>query len=110
MSTISQIFIDRLMADACTDYIRMDYDSVTTVQASADDFLSSYSYTEGKKYIKILRNGSVWGFIVNVENDDKFTFGDILKPANHKAPARNKARGNVFTGYQVEWTGPKYLR
>lgn len=64
----------------------------------------------GSKYIKITRDGSVWGFIVNTDTDKKFEYGDILMAAGYNAPARNKARGNVFKGYNVKWTGPNYLR
>lgn len=75
-----------------------------------DEFESGLGYTEGKKYIKVTNNngGSVWGFVV--KNDDgKFKAGDILKAAGWNAPARNAARGNVFNGYQIQWTGPLYL-
>ena len=65
----------------------------------------------GKKYIKIVReSGGVWAFIVNTQDDTMFEYGDILKAASWKAPARNRARGNVFGDYQVQWTGPHYLK
>lgn len=68
----------------------------------------------GQKYFKITvgaynRGRSVFAFIVK-EDDDKFKKGDILKPASWKAPAKNKARGNVLSGnYPINWTGPLYL-
>ena len=51
-----------------------------------EDFCKSLDYTIGKKYIKVLRregeyHSSVCAFIVNTENDKKFAYGDILKPA-----------------------------
>ena len=60
---------------------------------------------------KGFRNGgSVWGFIVNTDNDKKFRKGDILKAAGYNAPARNAARGNILDGgYCIQWTGPLYL-
>lgn len=64
----------------------------------------------GNKYIKIISDRSVWGFIVNTDTDKKFKKGDILMAAGYNAPARNKARGNVFDGYTVQWTGPLYLK
>jgi len=64
---------------------------------------------EGTKYIKIIKDGSVWGFIVNTDKDKKFKYGDILMAAGYNAPARNKARGNIFEKYSVAWTGPHYL-
>lgn len=82
-------------------------------QDQLDGFMESIEIIEGKKYIKIVRNDGqrmVWGFIVNTDNDSKFKRGDILKPAGWAAPARNKARGNVFTDLSwVNWTGPAYL-
>lgn len=63
----------------------------------------------GKKYIKIISDNSVWGFIVNTDDDKKFVKGDILMAAGYNNPARNKARGNVFENYTIRWTGPLYL-
>jgi len=78
-----------------------------------DGFMESLEFSGGSKYIKIIRNDNqrmVWGFIVNTENDSKFKYGDILKAAGWAAPARNKARGNVFEDLSwVRWTGPEYL-
>ena len=62
----------------------------------------------GSKYVKLINGGSVWGFVV--KNDgDKFKRGDILKAASWSTPATNKARGNIFEEYTVQWTGPLYL-
>jgi len=75
-----------------------------------DNFMESLEFNSGSKYIKVIRENSVWGFIVNTENDAKFKYGDILKPAGWAAPARNKARGNIFEDLSwVQWTGPAYL-
>ena len=76
--------------------------------ANYDDLLE---VKYGKKYIKIISDRSVWGFIVNTDKDKKFKKGDILMAAGYNAPARNKARGNVLEGgYTVQWTGPLYLK
>ena len=65
----------------------------------------------GQKYIKIIRENSVWGFIVNTDNDKVFKKGDILKAAGWNAPARNAARGHILDDdYYINWTGPLYLR
>ena len=75
-----------------------------------DGFMESIEFRGGSKYIKVIRENSVWGFIVNTESDSKFKYGDILKAAGWAAPARNKARGNVFEDLTwVKWTGPAYL-
>ena len=73
------------------------------------NFDDSFTIKEGNKYIKLIRGGGVWGFIVNTDTDKKFAKGDILMAAGYNAPARNKARGNVFGEYSVAWTGPHYL-
>lgn len=73
------------------------------------NFENSFEVKEGSKYIKLVRDGGVWGFIVNTDNDKKFKKGDILKAAGYNAPARNAARGNIFEEYSVAWTGPHYL-
>jgi len=74
------------------------------------DFNDNVDYKLGNKYIKVITGGSVWGFIVNTENDKKFRKGDILKAAGWAAPARNAARGNIVDGgYTIQWTGPLYL-
>lgn len=71
-----------------------------------EKFNESVTATEGKKYIKIIQNRSVWGFVVAVDNDKKFPKGTILKAASWAAPARNFGRGNVLEGgYTVRWTG-----
>ena len=74
------------------------------------NFEDSFEIKEGKKYIKLVRkNGGVWGFIVK-EDGPKFKKGDILKAAGWNAPATNAARGNVFDGFSINWTGPHYLK
>jgi len=67
-----------------------------------DDF----SYTKGRKYIRVIRGGSVHCFV-------DMTNGDVLKAASWKAPAKH-ARGNIFNidhglGSMGEF-GPAYLR
>lgn len=83
----------------------------TEIQARMyDEFVNSVRVDEGSKYIKIVKQGSVWGFIVKTDKDKLFRKGDILKAAGFNAPARNKARGNILDGgYQIRWTGPYYL-
>lgn len=75
-----------------------------------EEFNAGLRVEEGRKYIKIMKQGSVWGFIQKVDDDKGFRKGDILKPAGYNAPARNKARGNILDGgYKINWTGPLYL-
>lgn len=87
---------------------KAQYNEVNT--RMIEEFESGIGYKEGSKYIKITKenHGCVWGFVVK-KDDGKFKAGDILKAAGWNSPARNAARGNVFNGYSVRWTGPNYL-
>ena len=109
--------LDELVALAKKDYsdwsnLGSRYDGETDSRRKIkDDMISEYnreiSYSDGSKYVKIVTGNSVWGFVVRVHNDKKFRFGDILKPAGWKTPARNFSRGNVIDGNfgGVSWTG-----
>ena len=110
VNTGVEVLIEAIKTDY-RDWMLRD-DEYTEVQENmVDRFESGLGYTEGKKYIKVTKenNGSVWGFIVK-EDGPKFKAGDILKAAGWNAPATNAARGNVFDGYCIEWTGPLYLK
>lgn len=108
--------IEKLIEDINADYYdwqncRMGEAGRTEIQAKMyDEFVNQVRVEEGSKYIKIVKQGSVWGFIVKTDKDKMFRKGDILKAAGFNAPARNKARGNILDGgYQIRWTGPYYL-
>ena len=91
---------------------------------TANDY---YDFSVGKKYIKIISNGSqrsVWGFINISEfvkerkmtNEIKkvtFKEGDVLMSAGWNTPALNAPRGNLLKGYsaqgQQNMYGPSYL-
>ena len=89
---------------------------------TANDY---YDYSVGKKYIKIISNGSqtsVWGFINISEfvkerkmtNEIKkvtFKEGDVLMSAGWNTPALNAPRGNLLDGYSAQGNmhGPTYL-
>ena len=73
-----------------------------------EKFVNSIGYLPGRKYLKIISENCVWGFI-NLKNEN-FKEGDILKAANYNAPTLNKPRGNIFNdNYKIAWTGPLYL-
>ena len=66
----------------------------------------------GRKFIKIIRENSVWGFVVKEDGNHKglpIKRGDVLKPAGWSAPAKH-TRGNIFDNDQnyFSWTGPNY--
>ena len=97
---------------ACSDAQRGETAKSPIQQKMYEEFKEELGYKIGNKYIKITNKngGSVWGFVVNTDKDKKFQYGDILMAAGYNAPARNKARGNVFKGYNINWTGPQYLK
>lgn len=105
--------------DTLIEMIKVDYENFATRDGTKElcgyfaeqmeKFYDNIEVRPGQKYIKIIKENSVWGFIVNTENDKKFKYGDILKAAGYNAPARNKARGNIFDTYEIRWTGPLYL-
>ena len=75
---------------------------------SVIEFKNGIDHICGSKYIKVIRRDnqtSVHSFIVNIYDDDKFKYGDILKASSWNAPARNFARGNIFENYKVRWVG-----
>jgi len=103
--------IELLLEDIRTDYKRyFAHDRENSVQMEMmEEFCSSLRYEVGQKYVRILQNNRVWGFVVATENDKKFPQGEILKAASYKTPTRNAGRGNLFEEYTIEWTGPQYL-
>ena len=67
----------------------------------------------GRKFIKIIRDSSVWGFVAKADGVHKgvpMKMGDVLKAAGWNAPAKH-TRGNIFDDNQdyFRWTGPNYL-
>ena len=71
------------------------------------------SVKPGRKFIKIIRDNSVWGFVAKKDGVHKglpMKSGDVLKAAGWSAPAKH-TRGNIFNKNQdyFQWTGPNYL-
>lgn len=67
----------------------------------------------GRKFIRLWKGTSCWGFISRVDGDLKgspIKKGDLLKPATWKAPAKH-ARGNIIEG-TARWGvfGPAYIK
>ena len=106
--------VNNMMAGAKEDYIRMS-------TSNGKKELSGYSKEQvdswddktktkvGQKYIKIVHDTGVFGF-VNIHDNGRFKKGDIFKAAGYNKPALNSARGNVLEGnYYIQWTGPLYM-
>ena len=103
-------------ADAISNLIsniKKDYANWTTWQEGIDRFNSSFDVKTGKKYTKIISNGSVWGFIAVTDGVLKgipYKFGDVFKAAGWRAPAKH-VRGSIYLDRTdwFHWTGPRYL-
>ena len=71
------------------------------------------SLVAGRKFIKVVNENSVWGFVAKKDGEHKglpMKAGDVLKAASWKAAAKH-TRGNIFDKNQdyFRWTGPNYL-
>ena len=107
--------VANMMAGAKLDYERWStnngYKELTGYsKEQVDKWDSLIKVSQGKKYIKVVRENGVFAFIVK-EDFKHFKKGDILKAAGFNAPALNSPRGNVLDGnYHIQWTGPLYLK
>ena len=106
--------ITNMMLGAKDDYIRMSTSGGKELtgysKEQVDNWDSKTKIKEGKKYIKVVQDTGVFAFVMK-EDSGKFKKGDILKAAGYNKPALNSARGNVLTGnYNIQWTGPLYLK
>lgn len=97
------------------DYVKMDKGGETFHHSQPDQWVPD---VPGKNVVRInhIGNGrkSSYCFIVlrDFETRGKqWRKGDILKAAGYKAPAFNRARGNVISDdYGIAtWSGPGYL-
>ena len=106
--------ITNMMAGAKDDYKQnslMGKSELSTYcKEKLENFESQTTVREGKKYIKVIYDRSVFAFIVK-EDFKHFKSGDVLKPAGWAAPALNQPRGNVLKGnYPIQWTGTTILK
>ena len=78
-----------------------------------DRFNSTLSVRSGRKFDKVVSNGSVWGFIAKTNGVLKgipYFVGDVFKAAGWRAPAKH-VRGSIFSNETnwFSWTGPNYI-
>ena len=72
------------------------------------------SLKPGRKFIKVVEDNRVWGFVSLVDGEHKgapIKVGDIMKAAGWRAPAKH-SRGSIFDAEMhksFSWTGPNYL-
>ena len=92
------------------DAMVLDYSKGNNNERMFNEYKDGFKTIVGQKFIKVTNNGSVKAFVVK-QDDGRFKMGDILKASSWRAPAKNRARGNVLEAdYSIQWTGPLYLR
>ena len=106
--------IKNMMEGAKADYVRMSTSGGKELTGysleQVEQWDNKTKVTFGKKYIKIVQDTGVFAFVMKGDSG-RFKKGDILKAAGYNKPALNSPRGNVLTGdYQIQWTGPLYLK
>jgi len=105
------LYLEAIRADYAAFKFRGEHANSPWTAEMVDEFNRTLSYEIGSRYVKVIKyagttNASVHSFICMTDMG-KFCKGDILKAASWKAPAKNKARGNVvLRDYpNVQWTG-----
>ena len=111
MTTAMNELLNKIKQDYYLFSTRNGREELNSVRAEmCDEFNEKLRFEVGRKYIKVISGGGVWGFVM-LQDDKKFKAGDILKAAGWSTPARNKPRGNILEQNfsWVRWTGPEYL-
>jgi len=96
--------------DTLLENIHLDYVKWCNGDPVRNDELS---LKPGRKFIKIIRDNSVWGFVAKKDGEHKglpMKVGDVFKAAGWASAAKH-VRGNIFDKNQdyFRWTGPNYL-
>ena len=95
--------------DTLLGKIQENYDERGGYKKSLD-----LSLKPGRKFIKVIHDSSVWGFIAKVDGTHKglpMFKGDIMKAAGWASAAKH-SRGSIFDSEMhksFSWTGPNYL-
>ena len=100
--------MDRLVENIHRDYTGWS----NNVKYSSVSERVNITIKPGRKFIKIIRDTSVWGFVAKADGTHKgvpMKMGDVLKAAGWASPAKH-TRGNIFDRCQdyFSWTGPNY--
>ena len=100
--------LDRLL-----DNIHKDYEGWSNrIEYSSGAERVDITIKPGRKFIKVIRDNSVWGFVAKSDGMHKgvpMKAGDVLKAAGWASPAKH-TRGNIFDNKldYFSWTGPDY--
>jgi hypothetical protein len=101
-----EMYLAAIRADYAAFKARSPYSNDQVQKEMIAEFNAGLRYEIGSRYVKVIAGNSVHSFIC-MNDMGKFCKGDILKAASWKAPAKNKARGNVvLCDYPTAtWTG-----
>ena len=82
-------------------------------EASAVKFKKNLYVKSGRKFDKVMKGTSVWGFVAKKNGVHKgitYFVGDVFKAASWRGPAKH-VRGSIFSDNTdwYSWTGPNYL-
>ena len=97
--------MDRLLVK-----IQESYDS----RSYGGDKKLDLKLNKGRKFIKVVEDNRVWGFVSLVDGEHKgapIKVGDIMKAATWHAAAKH-SRGSIFDKEfhkSFSWTGPNYI-
>ena len=97
--------------DKLLENIHLDFVKWSNGRNMEEDKLS---VKPGRKFIKVIEDNSVWGFIAKKDGEHKglpMKSGDVFKPAGWASAAKH-TRGNIFDTNTdwFAWTGPNYLK
>jgi hypothetical protein len=99
--------------DNLLDGIKKDYAGWTTWDEGINRFNDELSVKPGRKFDKVMKGTSVWGFVAKKNGVHKgitYFVGDVFKAASWRGPAKH-VRGSIFSNGTdwYSWTGPNYL-
>ena len=100
--------------DAMTNLLFKIQEDYSNWRGNSMDKVLNLSTKKGRKFIKIINDNSVWGFVSLVDGEHKgapIKVGDIMKAATWRAAAKH-SRGSIFDAEMhksFSWTGPNYL-
>ena len=95
------------------DWFASDESMKEIKEASAVKFKKNLYVKSGRKFDKVMKGTSVWGFVAKKNGVHKgitYFVGDVFKPASWRGPAKH-VRGSIFSNGTdwYSWTGPNYL-
>ena len=95
------------------DWFASDESMKEIKEASAVKFKKNLYVKSGRKFDKVMKGTSVWGFVAKKNGVHKgitYFVGDVFKAASWRGPAKH-VRGSIFSDNTdwYSWTGPNYL-